>query len=1084
MTSLAHHHYNPDWLSDDALLANFVARQNEFAFLRDELARSPLTGNVQHYLLVGLRGAGKTTLLKRLAVAIRRDDNLSGHLIALSFPEELYQVKNLADFWWAACDALADELDFLKRDRDADDLLAAVTEARSGAAKNDSISNVGFGLLQQMCARLKRRPVLLVDNLDVVFERIDKTGRKLTDPHSPAYWALREALSTSTSPIVIGGSVRLSSHFTNYDNAFYDFFIAKRLGKLSLPEVLEVLDRLADTKGVPEVKQRLRARPGRLESLFELTGGNPRALGLIFELLCNGPNSRTVEDFERLMDLTTPYYKARIEDLSEQAQVVMHALAVRRVGAGASDHLRFGHTAAEIGDHAGLATNTVSTQLGILENEGLVEKSAAHGRTQYRIAEQLFRLWLQMRGTRRVRQNVLELTKFFEAMYDADELLKMAMEPCGASELAEAKYAIAVAASDDTPAASREVLERYATEQLRQHVAKNGGEMEDYLPAVTDEVLSRQTETESIEPSIPTNSGDSIFAIEEAFPLPEADPTDTLARRNLAVHYAKMGDLLVQRGDQAGALASHEAALAIHLALSATDPTNTQWQRDLSVSHSKIGSILAARGDQAGALASNEAAFAIRLALSATDSTNTLWQRDLSVSHSKIGGILTARGDLAGALVSHEAALAIRLALSATDPTNTQWQRDLSVSHERIGDILAARDDLAGALASHEAALAIRLALSATDPTNTLWQRDLSVSHERIGDILAVRDDLAGALASHEAALAIRLALSATDSTNTLWQRDLSVSHEKIGDILAVRDDLAGALASHEAALAIRLALSATDPTNTLWQRDLSVSHERIGGILAARDDLAGALAFYETALAIFLALSTTDPTNTLWQRDLSVSHERIGDILAARDDLAGALASNEAALAICLALSATDPTNTQWQRDLSVSHERIGDILAARGDLTDALASYEAALAIKFELSEANSYPCLSAKHADLRASIYAAASRHAFASGDPAALRNALTCLIADPVDIAAVLVSRHVIEDFLAPALVNVRSIPMLLNEMRDLGYEKHARPLVLAFEAAMMDRADLLTELEPEIQAATIHMFGRLRSMAVK
>ena len=85
----AHHHYNPDWLSDDDLLANFVARRDEFNFLRDELARAPREGSAQHYLLVGVRGSGKTTLLKRLAVAIRRDKQLSYHLIALSFPEEL-----------------------------------------------------------------------------------------------------------------------------------------------------------------------------------------------------------------------------------------------------------------------------------------------------------------------------------------------------------------------------------------------------------------------------------------------------------------------------------------------------------------------------------------------------------------------------------------------------------------------------------------------------------------------------------------------------------------------------------------------------------------------------------------------------------------------------------------------------------------------------------------------------------------------------------------------------------------------------------------------------------------------------------
>lgn len=441
----AHHHYNPDWFSDDDLLASFVARQDEFAFLRDELARAPLQGSVQHYLLVGARGAGKTTLLKRLAIAIRRDTDLQEHLVALSFPEELYQVKNLADFWWASCDALVDELDKLGRTEQVNKLLQAIDHGKEAANRTspaDPLADTGFKLLLKTCAELARRPVLLVDNLDLVFRRIDKSGRKLKDPYAPAYWALREALSTVTSPIVIGGSVSLAEPFTGYDKAFYDFFIPKRLGKLSLDEVRQVLGRLADAHGAPEIRTRLRERPGRIEALFELTGGNPRAFGLIFELLRQGPNSRAVEDFERLMDITTPYYKARFEDLSEQAQVVMHALAVRHQG---RDGLRFGHTAAELGTHTGLATNSVSAQLDILEREGLVEKSAAHGRTQYRIAEQLFRLWLQMRSTRRVRQNVFGLTEFLEAMFDLDELRTNLQTGHGESALADAKLAFAIA---------------------------------------------------------------------------------------------------------------------------------------------------------------------------------------------------------------------------------------------------------------------------------------------------------------------------------------------------------------------------------------------------------------------------------------------------------------------------------------------------------------------------------------------------------------------------------------------------------------------------------------------------------------
>ncbi|HNG51630.1 MAG TPA: ATP-binding protein, partial [Plasticicumulans sp.] len=400
--------YNPDWLDDTDLVENFVARRDLLAFLIDELQRAPLRGTVTHHLLIGIRGAGKTTLLKRLAVAIRKETALTDHLIALSFPEELYEVKGLADFWWAACEALADELDRAGDRKAADSLTDAVDSRRRQARPADAHDETGLRLLLDTCAKLKRRPVLLVDNLDLILRRIDKSGRKLNDPHAQAYWALREALSKPDSPLMIAGSVRLSEPFTDYDKAFYDFFVPQRLGKLSLEDMQAVFDHLALRHDGEGLRERIRNQPGRLKALYDMTGGNPRALGLLFELLRQGPNGRAIDDFERLLDLTTPYYKARFEDLADQAQVVMHALAVVKRD---FENAAFGHTAASISQHTGLETRTVSAQLDVLVNEGVIEKdNTQKGRTQYRIAEQLFRLWLQMRSTRRIRQNVVGLT--------------------------------------------------------------------------------------------------------------------------------------------------------------------------------------------------------------------------------------------------------------------------------------------------------------------------------------------------------------------------------------------------------------------------------------------------------------------------------------------------------------------------------------------------------------------------------------------------------------------------------------------------------------------------------------------------
>lgn len=861
--STSSHHYNPDWLSDDALLANFVARQNEFAFLRSELARAPREGSVQHYLLVGVRGAGKTTLLKRIAVAIRRDSELSDHLIALSFPEELYQVKNLADFWWAACDALVDELDTANLATDADSLLAAIANSKKAEKTDDPLSDAGLRLLQQTCALVKRRPVLLVDNLDMVFQRIDKTGRKLNDPHAPAYWALREALSTQASPIVIGGSVRLSDPFTHYDKAFYDFFLPKRLGKLRLEEVREVLERLADAQALPDVKQRLHARPGRIETLFELTGGNPRALGLIFELLRNGPNSRAIEDFERLMDLTTPYYKARIEDLSEQAQVIMHALAVQDTG----DRLRFGHTAAAIGIHSGLPTGTVSAQLAILENLGLVEKSAAHGKTQYRISEQLFRLWLQMRGTRRIRQNVILLTKFFEALYDLDELNFKLTENGGASALAQAKFAFAVAATRDASVSQRDELETYGADQLHQHLTDHGGEIDDYLP------VGDRTGTTVL------NAGNE-------------------SSKTSAQKWYEQGNDARSKGDFTNAERAYRNAITLY----------PEWP----LAWHKLGILLDCD-------------------LQRYDDAETAYRKAIAL-------------DSLYALPWISLGLLLELSLRRYD----------------------------------EAEIAYRKAIE--------LDSSFSLSWNRLGLLLARRGRY------DEAETAYRKAIELDSGSAQAW---------------------------------INLGILLTEHLERFDEAEI-VYHK------ASELDPKSERPLIELGLLLTFKLTRYEEAESAYRKALELNPgEQVGWWFLAR----------------VLELSRKDE---------------------------EALSAYEQAAGL-----EIASDPFWRDRLANLRIRVWVNAAHKALDAGDHAGLHNALARLLTDSEDIAVALVSEQFIEGFLATVLMDDSVAPAVLAEMRCLGYEKHARPLMLAFETVLEKRADMLDELEPELQGATKQMFERLQ-----
>ncbi|MCF6230849.1 MAG: tetratricopeptide repeat protein [Gammaproteobacteria bacterium] len=994
MSSAGYHHYNPDWLTDDALVANFVARMDEFAFLRQELARAPLQGNVQHYLLVGLRGSGKTTLLKRLAVAIRRDAELQDHLIALSFPEELYQVKNLADFWWVCCEALADELDHLKQNQQADQLLDNIEQAQA----NKPAADAGLQLLQTTCAALQRRPILLVDNLDLVFQRIGKTGRKVKDPHASAYWELREALSTAHAPMVIGGSVRLSEPFTDYDKAFYDFFMPKRLGKLSLEEVKKVLNHLAETQNAPDIKQRLQARPARIAALFELTGGNLRALGLIFELLRQGPNSRAVEDFERLMDSTTPYYKARFEDLPEQAQVVMHALAVRPLPA-----MRFGHTAAETAGHVGLATSSVSAQMEILIREGLVEKTAAHGRTQYRIAEQLFRLWLQMRSTRRVRQNVLGLTEFFEALFDQEEIQAQMDNADYASALSEGKFHFAIAGTHQA-ASLRQGLEARGADCILQHLDEQGGKLTDYFaPGDLHEALEKAIQ---LSEQLQQCGGGGLNAQQQAALL--GSLRLSLEQKQASVKALCQKDTAQQEVARLQPLLKAERQQLLRDGLK---------ERDLEILFRKRAQgLLPLPGltphdiETAKPVVSNQPEFkamvwrllgAREYINFANDQTAQEWLA-WGLEHASTASS-TEWANVAGAMRRSQRYQPAQQTLEqafARGNASRAW-------HERAAFLVMTNGNLA------EAEVAFRKAIE-LDPADALPWVGLA---NLLGDKLNRHD---------EAEVAYRKAIELNPANAWPWYGLANLLTEKLN-----RYDEAEAVFRK----AIELDPAFAHPWNNL-------------AILLTKK-----LNRHDEAEAAYRKAIELDPAFAYpWNNLANLLTEKLN-----RHDEA------EAAYRKAIEL---DPT-------LALPMFNLGRLLDKQHRLDEASVAFDQWAAL-----DADPHPWHKQQRANLQIRLCREAIQQAVQSMNLPALQNALTRLLDESVDVATSLVSKAFVEELLAPLLSNKPHAEAVLDAMHHAGYKKHARPMLLAFEAALHGREAMLSELEPEIQTATKRMFKRL------
>ena len=162
--------YNPDLLNKEDLIRGFVARKTLLDRLLDDLRRETRDDTPpQPYLILGQRGLGKTTLLRRLAYAIEDDPDLGAAWMPLVFPEEQYNVATLSDFWLNCVDALGDAIErggnpaaYRALDARVEGMPRAEPERRRQALE----------LLLAEADRLGKRLMLLIDNIDIVFDRL------------------------------------------------------------------------------------------------------------------------------------------------------------------------------------------------------------------------------------------------------------------------------------------------------------------------------------------------------------------------------------------------------------------------------------------------------------------------------------------------------------------------------------------------------------------------------------------------------------------------------------------------------------------------------------------------------------------------------------------------------------------------------------------------------------------------------------------------------------------------------------------------------------------------------------------------
>lgn len=393
--------YNPGILSKDELVRLFVARRNLLQQIISDLRREKVKGIPQHRLLVGARGMGKSTLLHRISYAVEDDPALSAVWIPLTFPEEQYNVARLSDLWLNCLDALSDALERSGKHDEAE-ALDDIIDGLPGKNEEER-SRKALEALLGHAQRMGKRLLLLIDNIDLVLDRLAKE-----------HWTIREMLAKEDAPLLIGATSRPLEPTYVYEGAFYDFFKIDNLNKLQLEEMHGVLQTLSTELKAPQVAELLKSDPARIRVLYDLTGGNPRTTVLLFGVLAQGIDGDVRTDLERLLDQCTPLYKARFEELSNQAQQVVDALALHWDPA----------TAAAVAERAHLDVNSVSSHLNRLSEQGIVEKVRLYPKkkTGFQLSERFFNIWYLMRASRRMRRKLIWLSRFLKSFYSQEEL--------------------------------------------------------------------------------------------------------------------------------------------------------------------------------------------------------------------------------------------------------------------------------------------------------------------------------------------------------------------------------------------------------------------------------------------------------------------------------------------------------------------------------------------------------------------------------------------------------------------------------------------------------------------------------------
>jgi hypothetical protein len=391
---------------------------------------------------------------------IRQDAELSAAWIPALFPEEQFNLISLRDVLAATLQMLAKQNVPM-----AQEWLDKV-EAERNEEQSEQLAITG---LREISRQTGKRFVLFIENLNHLLE--DHLDDKMKG-------TLRRLLMSDPFMLIIGSTVHLFDALRKYDEAFFNYFGQVPLNRLDADPVTELLRKRAEYDQNERFLRELPKQQAKVRTLVHLTGGNPRFVLMLYELLSLQQVTNIIQQLKRLVDELTPLLKDEMENLPPQQRKIIHALMERGGTAQPTD----------LAGPTRLPLNAITTQLKRLKDAQIVDVlGGGKGRAaNYTVPDKLFSLWYQMRylgqNRRRIELFVEVLRVWFEADERIETLRKLADRWPGTSPLAlrdcatTAEY-LAASLKDSTRAraATELCVSRWAAADLHEAAVAHAG---------------------------------------------------------------------------------------------------------------------------------------------------------------------------------------------------------------------------------------------------------------------------------------------------------------------------------------------------------------------------------------------------------------------------------------------------------------------------------------------------------------------------------------------------------------------------------------------------------------------------------